>query len=162
LSGLGGNDVLLGGVGNDTLRGGDGADVLYGDQGNDTLFGGKGGDLLVGGDGADVFKWTLADDITSGSTTVDHIRDFSKEEGDKIDLKDLLPDAADSNLSAYLTFTEESGKAVMSVNADATGGVEQKIVFDNMSLAQLQAEYGASDTGIDLINKMKTAGSLDT
>ncbi|MCD6619972.1 calcium-binding protein [Aeromonas veronii] len=71
LSGLGGNDLILGGDGNDTLFGdagddnliGDaGNDKLYGDAGNDTLNGGAGNDLLEGGDGNDVLDGGTGND----------------------------------------------------------------------------------------------------
>ncbi len=161
-----GNDIIYGNSGsgvNDTLYGEAGNDTLDGRAGNDTLVGGADNDTLTGGYGADIFKWSLGDQGTSSTPAVDHIVDFSRAEGDKINLADLLPDAAvDSNLTSYLAFGEESGKAVLSVNVDATGGAEQKIVFDNMTLAQLQSEFNATDTGADLIAKMKAAGSLDT
>jgi len=48
LSGLGGNDLLLGGVG---------ADKIFGDAGNDTLSGGYGNDTLQGGAGNDTYKF---------------------------------------------------------------------------------------------------------
>jgi hypothetical protein len=51
---------------------------------------------------------------------------------------------------------------VLSVNVNGAGGVEQKIVIDNLSLAQLQSQFGATDTAADLIAKMKSAGNLDT
>ncbi len=54
MTGLGGNDVLLGGNGADTLLGGDGNDWLGGGAGNDRLEGGNHSDILVGGLGVDV------------------------------------------------------------------------------------------------------------
>jgi Ca2+-binding RTX toxin-like protein len=62
ISGLGGNDVLLGmdqgdiisgGTGDDRIGGGGGTDFLYGDAGNDTIKGGGGGDYLQGDRGDD-------------------------------------------------------------------------------------------------------------
>lgn len=53
LFGLGGADVLLGGIGNDWLSGGDGQDTLAGDSGDDQLWGGAGDDWLLGGNGND-------------------------------------------------------------------------------------------------------------
>ncbi|MBI4190070.1 MAG: putative Ig domain-containing protein, partial [Betaproteobacteria bacterium] len=55
LSGLGGNDVLIGGAGNDTLDGGKGDDSLQGEAGDDILSGGPGNDFLHGGDGHNVY-----------------------------------------------------------------------------------------------------------
>ncbi|MCX7424011.1 MAG: cadherin domain-containing protein [Planctomycetia bacterium] len=54
LSGLNGNDTLLGGSLNDSIMGGDGTDVLNGGAGNDTVDGGAGdGDSVTGGQGDD-------------------------------------------------------------------------------------------------------------
>ncbi|MCW2243091.1 DUF4347 domain-containing protein [Azospirillum canadense] len=56
ISGLGGDDSLIGGTGRDTLQGG---------EGNDTLNGGPGGDVLDGGGGFDAVTYENA---TSGLT----------------------------------------------------------------------------------------------
>jgi Ca2+-binding RTX toxin-like protein len=47
LSGLGGNDTLIGGAGNDILTGGAGSDYLDGGIGSDTLEGGAGDDAYI-------------------------------------------------------------------------------------------------------------------
>jgi Ca2+-binding RTX toxin-like protein len=81
LSGLGGNDTLIGANLVDTLKGNDGDDTLIGNAGNDTLEGGNGADTYIfsKGDGtdtvnnvhsdtsADVVKFTdvLLTDLTS-------------------------------------------------------------------------------------------------
>ena len=57
LNGGAGNDYLDGGAGNDTLNGGSGNDYLDGGTGNDTLHGGSGDDRLVGGDGDDTASY---------------------------------------------------------------------------------------------------------
>ncbi|VIO77438.1 calcium-binding protein [Bradyrhizobium ivorense] len=88
--------------GNDTVIGGTGNDLLYGGAGNDTLTGGLGGDELTGGSGADHFVFTTANDA------VDLIHDFSRAEGDKIDVSQLLsslgPVGADPFTNGVLTF----------------------------------------------------------
>ncbi len=48
-NGLGGDDILIGGLGRDTLIGGDGDDVIYGGLGTDVLIGGAGDDLMFSG-----------------------------------------------------------------------------------------------------------------
>ena len=57
LNGGAGNDYLDGGAGNDTLNGGSGNDTLDGGTGNDTLDGGAGNDTLNGGDGDDTASY---------------------------------------------------------------------------------------------------------
>jgi len=103
LSGGAGNDSLYGGAGDDVLDGGDGDDTLIGDEGNDTLYGGAGADALVGGAGNDVLiGGPGADNLTGGAgadrfvfrvgdlgadpSNTDVITDFSRSDGDKIDL----------------------------------------------------------------------------
>lgn len=48
---------------------------------------------MTGGEGADIFKWL--DSSLDGQTDV--IQDFSSNQGDKIDLTDLLHDPLDDN-----------------------------------------------------------------
>ena len=57
LNGGAGNDYLDGGAGNDTLNGGSGNDTLDGGTGNDTLNGGSGNDTLDGGTGNDTASY---------------------------------------------------------------------------------------------------------
>jgi Ca2+-binding RTX toxin-like protein len=84
------NDTALGDAGNDKIVGEEGADSLSGGQGADTLEGGAGADTLSGGVGADTFMFRAAD---LGAT--DRILDFSRIDGDKINLS-----AIDANLAA--------------------------------------------------------------
>ena len=79
LDGGAGNDTLNGGSGNDTLDGGTGNDTLDGGSGNDTLDGGTGNDTLTGGGGNDTFKFETgfgADTITDFTRDSDTL-DFS-------------------------------------------------------------------------------------
>jgi predicted cupin superfamily sugar epimerase len=87
ISGLGGSDFLSGGNGNDIIDGGTGDDFLIGGAGNDVLIGGSGIDFLVGGAGADIFKFGPGDSNGGNRfSTGDFIADFSRAQGDKIDL----------------------------------------------------------------------------
>lgn len=103
LSGQNGNDTLKGGSGDDNLGGngghdrllgGDGRDLLYGDlggrsAGRDTLIGGVGADTMQGDAGADRFVFLERDEIASGRGGRDKINDFSRAEGDQIDLSQV-------------------------------------------------------------------------
>jgi Ca2+-binding RTX toxin-like protein len=75
-----GADNLTGGTGYDNLVGGNGNDTLSGNAGNDTLIGGAGNDILTGGVGADKFVFN------SNLEGLDIIKDFSRVEGDKIQI----------------------------------------------------------------------------
>ncbi|MDX3978687.1 MAG: putative Ig domain-containing protein [Shinella sp.] len=110
LAGGSGNDVLGGGSGNDRLFGGAGKDTIYGGAGNDTLFGGTGNDRLIGGAGADklyggagadVFVFTSIKDSTVAASGRDTIFDFSRKQGDKIDLKAIDADTGIAGLQAF-------------------------------------------------------------
>ncbi len=104
----GGNDLASGGDGADTIRGGSGNDTVQGDAGNDLLFGEEGADSLAGGLGADTLEGGVGADTLSGGAgadtfmfraadlgATDRILDFSRIDGDKINLS-----AIDANLAA--------------------------------------------------------------
>jgi len=79
--------AAINGYGNalDNLINGNGAaNELRGDAGNDILDGGAGRDLLTGGTGADRFRFATAGAF--GTAQADRITDFSRSEGDKIEL----------------------------------------------------------------------------
>jgi len=85
LDGRAGADKLYGGDGADKLYGGSGADYLAGGRGNDLLQGGFGKDVMVGGAGADDFVFKSIPEAGKGGAR-DVIRDFSRAQGDDIDL----------------------------------------------------------------------------
>lgn len=115
---LGGNDVVHAGAGNDFVAGGWGADTLYGDAGNDKLVGGIGADILYGGTGADTF---IFDSINTG---VDTVKDFSKAQGDVLDLSQILTafDPTTDAISDFVKLTQSGGNTMVSVDVDGKGG----------------------------------------
>ncbi len=66
IRGLGGNDLILGGLGDDTLRGDYGSDVLNGHGDRDLLIGGKGNDTLNGGGDNDDLRGNGGNDLLLG------------------------------------------------------------------------------------------------
>ena len=91
-------DVLRGTAGDDTLRGLGGDDVLIGRGGSDRILGGAGEDrlagrfgldLLQGGRGADRFVYADPRHAPAETDGFDRILDFSRGEGDRIDLRGI-------------------------------------------------------------------------
>ena len=104
LSGGAGSDFLKGQKGNDTLDGGDGDDNLRGNDGRDVLVGGAGRDTLAGGTGQDSFVFDENDFVDTGLTgsSADRITDFSRGDGDLIDLSAI--DAIDGDADDAFSF----------------------------------------------------------
>jgi len=98
LSGGDGDDTLLGNAGNDSLTGGLGSDSLIGGEGNDVLSGGGGNDTLAGGAGADTFSFFSFDGVAT-------IQDFSRAEGDKIQISKFGTGASFISQFAYSSAT---------------------------------------------------------
>jgi serralysin len=89
-----GNDALHGGAGNDRLYGEAGDDAVGGDLGNDLLDGGSGGDNLTGGAGNDIFHY-------AAGYGLDTVTDFSRAEGDRIDVASIVRSFADAISHAH-------------------------------------------------------------
>ncbi|MDN6873934.1 retention module-containing protein [Pseudomonas citronellolis] len=147
LNGGDGHDILYGGAGNSILNGGDGNDTLYGGLGNDTLDGGKGNDLLIGGkgndtltggDGADTFIWR------AGDTGNDTITDFKPGDGDRIDLVDLLPDAAHNDILSYLKVDTATSTLQISTTGQVNSSTDVTIKLTGVDLKT----YGATSADI--------------
>lgn len=117
IHGLGGNDLINGGIGADTIYGDDGNDTLVGNSGNDTIFGGNGNDnlagqydvdVLSGGPGQDAFYFAVSD--ANGDTITDY------ENGEKIYVY-----AGPISLSRYrLTFDGTDSHLGIDANGDGT------------------------------------------
>ncbi|SCY94936.1 NosD domain-containing protein [Microvirga guangxiensis] len=95
-----GKDRIFGGEGNDLLDGGAGKDVLNGGTGNDRLVGGAGQDTLTGGSGKDVFVFGHKD-TSASKKSADYITDFSRKQGDKIDLSAIDANATKKGNQAF-------------------------------------------------------------
>ncbi|MCK2087453.1 type I secretion C-terminal target domain-containing protein, partial [Thauera aromatica] len=113
---------------------------------------------------SDVFVWSLGDQGTADSPAIDRV-DFDVEDGDVLDLRDLLPDDAGDSLSSYLSFGSMEGKLALLVDHDGGGTFEttQAIVFENYaSTAELASalELDAGWTEADILNRMIADGQL--
>jgi len=124
------DNILVGNDGSDTLQGRDGRDTLYGDAGNDLLIGGTGNDVLWGGDGhdwleggadADRFVFVSTQDSRPG-LDADWIVDFTRSEGDVIDLTAIDADAKLAGDQAFTFVTASEPHGPGTVSAVASGG----------------------------------------
>jgi parallel beta-helix repeat protein len=144
LFGSAGNDTVVGGAGNDNLYGRGGADLLQGGLGRDTLVGGAGEDTLEGGGAADRFVFRGA----AGAAN-DEILDFSRNQGDKIDLSGIDAHAGQSGNQAFAFIGAKAfdGKAgqLQYLNGTISGDVNGDRVADfQIDIANGQA-LGAID-----------------
>ncbi|MGY6038383.1 type I secretion C-terminal target domain-containing protein, partial [Aeromonas sp. AE23HZ002T15] len=161
LFGESGNDTLYGGTGNDNLYGGAGNDVLSGGQGNDMLAGGLGNDILTGGTGADTFVWQKGD-TTPGTVTKDYVTDFSRAEGDKLDLSDLLDSDGskdENSLKSLLSVFQDIEGVHLQVKESSAAPVTQEIVLTNHTFDTLTG--GSGTTANQVIDFMLQNNMLD-
>ncbi|WP_416311187.1 retention module-containing protein [Pseudomonas sp. W03] len=141
-----GNDILYGQGGNDFLFGEGGNDILLGGTGSDQLTGGQGNDILTGGAGADTFIWK------AGDIGNDTITDFNAGEGDRIDISDLLPDAAQNDILSYLKVDTSTSTLQVSTTGQVNSGADVTIKLSGVDLTS----YGSTST--EIVNKL-VAGS---
>ncbi len=122
---------------------------------SDIIAGGEGSDILTGGHDSDTFTWYVGDDGTSGAPEEDTIIDFHVgQQGDVLDLKDLLVDEAANSLDQFLHFDVTNGDTTIEVRPTAGGDVTQKIRLEGVDLST----YGSNDT--DIINQLLSDGNL--
>ena len=101
--------------------------VITGGSGSDALLGGAGDDTLTGGLGADTFK------VGEGHDT---IMDYSKAEGDVVDISHVL-DSAEGDHSR-LGVIDNAGKAELVIYNDAAHTTEiGSVTFDTINFSDL-------------------------
>ncbi|WP_181222033.1 retention module-containing protein [Aeromonas veronii] len=124
------------------LVGSDQGDWLFGSSGDDRLSGGHGNDILTGGAGSDLFVWQHGDEGSLGQPAIDTITDFHPEQGDKIDLADMLQGVTGNgvddllkHLSASVTTGSNGLSDVnLSVAPAGDGHVTQQITLKDVDL----------------------------
>jgi len=169
LSGGAGDDALSGGAGNDILVGGDGNDILFGGAGSDLIQGGSGDDVLYGGDatggsGSDTFVWQANEQGSIADPAMDTIYNFDNltdgnSDGDILDLRDLLQDEENNDLSDYLNFSWDGTDTTIQIDHDGVGNFEstQEIVIKGVDLTAV----GTLDTD-QIIDQMLNNNNLLT
>lgn len=135
LLGRSGNDFLTGGSGKDSLFGGVGIDVLSGGSGNDMIAGGGGGDSMTGGTGADTFLYSGLGQLVDDDGELDTIYDFSRTQGDKIDVSLIDADPTLDGDQAY-AFLDVNSAADQTVFA---GQLRVNLAEENLYVVTLTA-----------------------
>ncbi|PJC91292.1 hypothetical protein CUC44_20700 [Aeromonas lusitana] len=159
--GQSGSDILFGHAGDDYIDGGSHNDALRGGLGNDILIGGLGNDIMRGDGGADTFAWQKGD-TTPGTLTKDYVTDFSKAEGDKLDLSDLLDNdgsKTESSLKGLLSVFQDNEGVHLQVKENSTAPVTQEIVLTNHTFDTLTG--GSGTTATQVIDFMLQNNMLD-
>lgn len=160
INGGGGNDSLFGQTGRDRLIGGDGDDLMDGGQGSDNLAGGKGIDRIIGGAGKDVlsggvdgdrFVFLRAAESQTGAGR-DVISDFSRRQGDKIDVSSIDAMASDPGNDIFIDYIgkanfsaegqirafQSGDNTVVEFNTSGKSGAEFQIELANFTASALR------------------------
>ncbi|WP_058949016.1 calcium-binding protein [Acinetobacter bouvetii] len=122
------------------IVGGNGVDLLQGNEGNDILIGNGGNDTLNGGASSDtvIFKILqgFESDITAGNG-VDTWIDFNLNQGDKIDVSNLLIGEVDKlKLNQFISYEKNGTSITLSLDRDGNGTDYQSsklLVLNNQS-----------------------------
>lgn len=126
----------------ENLTGSDFGDQLAGNEGANVLAGGYGGDVLAGRGGADRFDYNILSDSSLLDGT-DLILDFSRTQGDRIDLAGVDANQQASGGQAFtflgtkpftgagqLRFFQQNGDTFVEANTYGTSGAEMTIRVD--------------------------------
>lgn len=145
IAGRGGNDILIGFSGDDVLDGGLGNDNLLGGSGDDLLIGGPGRDAISGGAGADRHLYfTLAE-------RGDSIFGFNADEGDVLDIGELLGDGATTgDIDDFVRFDAADSDVEVNVDQDGSGDA-----FSFVTLVTL-----IDPTGVTTVQESAENGTL--
>jgi Ca2+-binding RTX toxin-like protein len=141
LTGTNGANRLFGALGNDTIRGGGGADTIGGSLGRDQMWGGSGGDT---------FYFSSPSDSGTTAPARDRIMDFSRSQGDRIDLSiddhTGTPGISDPfefrgqngfTNERQVRFVHQDGDTIVQVNLTGSSGAELAIQIEG--IVNLQA-----------------------
>lgn len=129
-------------------------DALAGDDASNVLTGGRGNDVLTGRGGADIFTPAETPHSPLGSSwEVDTITDFSRIQGDKIDLRPIDADGNDANGDTAFTlvpggvFTGMGHEAILRVTGggtdvllDLNGNGQAEIVIKVQGIALIASD----------------------
>lgn len=118
-------NLIIGNSASNVLSGGDGNDQLQGGGGADILIGGAARDVMIGGAGADTFRFAAGDFGGLAIWTCDLISDFSRTDGDRIDLSAVDANSANGTGNDAFAFIGGSafGKVAGQLRVEVISGL---------------------------------------
>ncbi|CAN7658861.1 calcium-binding protein [Rhizobium sp. LjRoot254] len=135
------NADIIGGTDDDnTLMGLAGTDTIFGFGGDDVIVGGAGFDAMLGDTGSDVFVFQAVTDSLAGFR--DKIGDFTRAEGDRIDLSaiDAITGGGDQafTFQGIASFTGQAGElrfasGVLSADVNGDGQADFAVSVDGLT-----------------------------
>ena len=154
-SGLGNglDNLITGNTGNNILNGGAGDDTLSGGDGSDRLTGAIGADRLTGGLDADLFIFQAINQSTVAGTGRDFIQDFSRAQGDRIDVSAIDANAGVSGNQAFsfisaAAFSGAAGElraVAAGANTLVSGDIDGNAVADFSILVRGTISFAGGD-----------------
>ncbi|MCX4024699.1 retention module-containing protein [Endozoicomonas sp. SM1973] len=124
-------------------------DIIFGTSGDDLIEAGPGNDTITGNSGADGFVWSQGDDGTAIAPAVDTITDFSRGEGDFLNVSDLLVGEDASNLDQFLQLNFAGGSTLINISPDGSGVVTQQVLLSGVDLS---VDFGTADSATIVTN----------
>jgi hypothetical protein len=109
---------------------------------------------LSGTLGADVFQWNLAD-VKGDAPITNTVTNFNADEGDRLDLRDLLADDADDLHfdTAHLDVTATGGNTTITVSPVDANAPDLNVIIEGVDLT-------GGNTGQAAIDHMINNGTL--
>ncbi|RZS57855.1 tandem-95 repeat protein [Sphaerotilus mobilis] len=111
----------------------------------------------------DVFAWTLAEAGTETAPKTWQVQGYdvapASQNGDVLDLRDLLVGASNDNIGSYLDFSRIGGDTVLTVNNDGQGAANLSITLQGVDL-NAALGLGADATDVQIVASMVAQGKL--
>jgi Ca2+-binding RTX toxin-like protein len=146
------------------IQDGRGNNELIGTDQDDVIIGGAGNDILTGGDGADLFVWQAGDEFNlSNISAQDTVTDFNIEQGDVLDLADILVGEESGDLADYIHIEDNGVDTVIELKPEGAGGdVKQTITLQGTTLADMGlGGFDTSTQQAEIINKLVQDGHVN-
>lgn len=139
-------DIRIGTEDSDVIIANSSSRYIYGMGGDDVLISGNSADEMNGGSGADRF-------VLSRGSEVDNIHDFSTQDGDIIDLRDVLTtfDPLSEDINDFIRFsTNDNSVSCLELDADGLDGT-----LGWTQIAQIQ-----SQVALDELDALVKSGNI--